>query len=281
MISFLRRYKDPLLLLALLVLSLSLLLSNLRQKPVLNFAERSVIALFAPFQDATGWVAVSVGDFGDNYLFLVDTHRKNTELTKEVQRLTSETNSLREKLKFYQRLEELLAFENPTSYPVEVVRIIARDTTGRSRSVTINKGSDQGLRVNMPIITRAGVVGRIVTVTGKASKALLITDIRFAVDALLQESRERLIVGGANEELLDVNYLAVTARVAKGDTVISSGLGGIFPKGLVIGTIAEVKTKPNQLFLEAKIRPAVQLATLEEALALKTPQRPEAGAKTP
>lgn len=257
-------------LIALIVLTLSILLSNLREKSSLNAIERAAIAVLSPFQDIVGWGAAKASLAQENYLYLVDVKKNNRKLRRSLDRLAFENALLTERLKHFERLESLLSFPKVSMIPFEAARIIGRDTLGRVKLLIINKGSADGLAENMPVITHRGLVGRVVRVSGSASKVLMITDVRSAVDAVVQETRDQLVASGANSPSLEVRYLSVGSDVIEGERVISSGLGGVFPKGLLVGTLSNIKKEGASLFLSARLEPAVDLNGIEEVLVLKS-----------
>ena len=264
-----RKYQNAIILAVLLVLSLSILLTNLRGKTSLNFMERAAISIMAPFQNAVSWSATNIFDTWDRYAYLVNVKEENLRLKRIADKLAFENTMLTERFKFYERLNALLSFPRLESTAYRAGRIIGRDTTGKVRLVTLNRGSNDGLAVNMPVVTNRGLAGRIVRVAGSVSKALLITDVRSAVDAIAQETRNGLVAVGTNSAYLDVHYLAVDAKVKDGDRVISSGLGGVYPKGLLIGVLTDIKKTGDSLFLSARLVPSVDLDRMEEALVLK------------
>lgn len=267
--GFFRRYQNLLILAALIVLTLSILLSNLREKSSLNAIERVSIAVLSPFQDMVGWGAAHAFLAWENYLHLVDVKKENRRLGRSLDRLAFENALLTERLKHFGRLESLLSFPKVSMIPFEAARIIGRDTLGRVKLLIINKGSGDGLKENMPVITHRGLVGRVVRVSGSAAKVLIITDVRSAVDAVVQETRDQLVASGANSPTLEVRYLSVGSDVTEGERVVSSGLGGVFPKGLLVGVLANIKKEGDSLFLSARLEPAVDLNKIEEVLVLK------------
>jgi rod shape-determining protein MreC len=121
----------------------------------------------------------------------------------------------------------------------------------------------------MPVVTHRGLVGRVVRVSYASSKVLLITDIRSAVDCVVQETRDSLVAIGQSSRELEVKYLNVDAKVTKDDRVISSGLGRVFPKGLLIGSLSNIGKVGDSLFLKAKLSPSVDLARIEEVLIIR------------
>ncbi len=267
--GFLRKYQNLLILAVLLALTLSLLLSNLREKSALNAFERIAISVVAPFQDLVGWSAARVSLIWDKYVYLINVKEESRRLKSAVDRLAFENALLTEQIKHYERLESLLSFPKLSLVPFVAARIIGRDTVGRVRLFIINRGSKDGLAENMPVITHRGLVGRVVRVSRSASKVLMITDVRSAVDGIVQETRDSLVAAGANLPALDVRYLAVGSNVKEGDRVISSGLGGVFPKGLLIGTLTDIKIEGESLFLSARLAPGSDLDRIEEVLVFK------------
>ncbi len=268
--DFFRRYLDLIILVFLLFMAFALLLDHLRGKATVSPVERVLISVLAPFQNAAGYSYVRVTDLVDDYLLVVNKSQENKELREETAKLRSKINLLKEELYYYARLRKQFAYKNPFNIPFVPVRVIGRDPVGRAHIITIDKGSNNGLERNMPLVTHNGLVGRIITVAPNASKVLLITDSRSAVDSMLQKSRFRLVAGGVNGQKLETKYLSIDADPVKDETVISSGLGGIFPKGLIVGYITDRNKKPTGLFTSAFIKPGADLEKLEEALVLLT-----------
>lgn len=149
-----------------------------------------------------------------------------------------------------------------------VASVIGRDATQWSKVVTVNKGTQSGLRDHLAVITAAGVIGQVINAGLNTSKVLLIVDGRSAVDALFQNSRVSGVVVGMGEDACQMKFVPNTADVKVGDSVLSSGLGGIFPKGLVIGKVSQVSRKKQGLFQEITLTPSADLSRLEEVLVL-------------
>src|SRR3989442_1297444 len=134
--------------------------------------------------------------------------------------------------------------------------------------VQVDRGSRDGVRRNAPVVTADGVVGRVIEVTLTTSRVLLIVDSRSAVGALVQRSRDLAVVEGRSERVLHLKYLSRTAQVEPGDLVVTSGQGGVFPKGLVVGRITRVVQEEGEYLQEAQVEPAAALDRLEEVLIL-------------
>ncbi|MGK7344726.1 MAG: rod shape-determining protein MreC [Candidatus Nitrospinota bacterium M3_3B_026] len=276
--GFFKKRRDLAILLVLTAASFSLLLVNLREESSLSVLEKVVIAAVAPFQEAVSWTVSRTAAVWEDYVYLVNLRQENKDLKSKVDRLTFENSLLVERLKSYQRLDRLLTFPRLDTAVFEAARVIGRDTTDRMKVIIINKGSNHGIGEDMPVVTSRGLVGRVAGVSWRASKVLLITDVRSAIDAIAQDSREGMVIVGTNSPLLEARYLDVMADVKEGDKVISSGLGGVFPKGMLIGALTDVRRKRGALFLSARVAPFVDLNGLEEVLVIKGMKEPEGGA---
>lgn len=167
------------------------------------------------------------------------------------------------------RLREMLDFKERVSYELLPAEVIARDPSQWFETIIINKGYDNGVQNDMAIVTSEGLVGNVAKVSRNSSQVLLLTDSRRAVSALVQRTREPGTVGiveGYPEEKGSLRMINIPpeASLQTGDTVISAGLGGVFPKGLVIGHIVETGSDQYGLLQQAILRPAVDFNRLEE-----------------
>ncbi|MDH5511094.1 MAG: rod shape-determining protein MreC [Nitrospinota bacterium] len=269
MSGFFTRFKGASLLVALFTLSIFLFYLSARKSDRLTPLQTAVITIMSPFQKSLTWVVDYTSGAWKGYIYLVGVNKENEALKKRINDLEMNNFSLKERLGQYERIERLLGANPKDTGPVEVARVVARDTSGLVRMVTLDKGSDHGLAQNMPVVTHRGLVGRIILTSGGASKVLLITDVRSAVDGLAQKSRDGLVVSGSNSHDLYVRYLRADAKVADGDQVVSSGLGGVYPKGLLIGSLYDIQREKEDLFVTARITPHADLERLEEVLVLK------------
>ena len=236
--------------------------------------EKTAITVLAPFQEFVDYGADKIYTVWGNYVNLIGVKDQNQRLRQRVGILAFENSLLVEQFKHYERLDQILSFPRLDMIPYETAQIIGRDTTGRVRLLFIKKGGEDGLEENMPVITHRGLVGRTIRVAPFASKVLVISDVRSAVDAIIQETRDNLVVAGSNTSTLEVRYLKKAESDVKiGDRVISSGLGGIYPKGLLVGIIKSIDSVGDSLFLSARLEPTADLARIEEVLVLnaKTP----------
>ena len=188
-------------------------------------------------------------------------------LDEENRRLRGELAALTELRQENARLQQLLGFVEETSLPTLAARVIGEDASGWFRTIEIDRGSVDGIRDGLPVVNAAGLVGRVVRTTPHTARVLLITDASSAVAVLVQDQRIRGICRGQGGTLI-LDFALLQDDIQVGDGVITSGLGGVFPKGLVIGYVQAVQREQFGLFQTIEIDPAVDFAHLEEVLVL-------------
>ena len=247
---------------------LFMLLSSSGQRPSWNPVEQIIIEITAPLQNFIKQTVTAAEDFWENYFFLVNLRLENRQLKRKVDALGAENSRYRELLTTHERLKDLLQFKEAINRPVLAAQVIGRDPTGWFKSIVIDKGNRAGLRPSMPVVNASGVVGRIVSISPNYAKVLLIIDQNSAVDCLIQRSRDRGIAKGASTEICKLDYVAKSSDVAVEDLVVTSGLGGVFPKGLPVGRISEISEVSGEFFKDIKLRPAVDFSKLEEVLVI-------------
>lgn len=247
---------------------LLLLSMNSGQKGQWNPLEQIVIEVTVPierlFQRTVAWTE----DFWSNYFFLVNVRRENTALKREVDALKVENSRYREQLFTYDRLKALLQFKQSLNIPAVAAQVIGLDPTGWFKSVIIDKGTSAEISMDMPVVNASGVVGRVVSVSPHYAKILLLIDQNSAVDSLIQRSRDRGMVCGLGRETCSLDYMIKTSDVQEGDKVVTSGLGGVYPKGIPIGQVIHVEDSPGDLFKHITVKPAVDFSRLEEVLVI-------------
>ncbi len=233
-------------------------------------AQAASVAL-RPLQQGMSSLVQPVTGFLDSLQRAGDLSRENEYLRDQVGRLTSEVIRLRETEIENIRLREQLNFVGSQSLgPLLPAAIIARDPSNLIKSVLINRGTDHGVRSGAVVLASGSLVGKVLQAYPGSAKVVLITDPSFSVNALIQRSDSRAtgIATGEGSEGLMLRYLPREEDILKDDVVITSGLGGNFPKGLVIGAVTEVRRSDVELFQEARVRPAASLTRLEELLVL-------------
>ena len=258
-----------------LILSLVLMTINARYDKSNLFFESIVVFLFSPIQNLFTSTTDSISDSIGHYLFMAEVSRENDRLLLEVDRLLKKNNELLERNKLLERRANLTANIDEKERPFVVAKVIGYDATQWSKVIFINRGTDHKIEKNLSVVTDAGVVGHVIHASLKSSKVLLITDSRSAIDSLFQETRKSGITVGTGEDICEMKFVPISAKVSVGDKVISSGLGGVFPKGLMVGTVVDVVKQDHELFQDIKVSTSVDLSNVEEVVVLLAGQ--EAG----
>lgn len=260
--------KKYLVLASIILVSLALITASIKRSPKPFFLETVVVWIVSPFQTFFASMVNSVEDVMDQYIFLANVSKENKELRKEIDVLLGQNNELREKARQLKRVAVLMKYQEKVGQRKTVATIIGRDATQWSKMVFINRGTRHGVHENLPVVTHSGVVGHVIQAARSVSKVLLITDNRSAVDSLFQDSRVTGVVVGTGEDFCTMKYVPVDASMKVGDKILSSGLGGIYPKGLLVGTVTSVSKGREGLFQEVTIKPNVEFSRLEEVLVL-------------
>jgi rod shape-determining protein MreC len=166
------------------------------------------------------------------------------------------------------RLQELLEVKSEVPHQLLSAQVAGLDPSGWSKTIVINRGAKDGVTKGMAVIAPGGIVGHVIKGFDWSAQVLLVIDRSSAVDALVQRTRFRGIIEGETDETCRFKYVVRKADVKIGDTVISSGLDGLFPKGLPVGTVSDIARPTSGLFQEVKVRPFVNFTKLEEVLVI-------------
>ncbi len=263
--ELLSRYRFLLLAIALIVATVILYSYNLRQKNSTTFFERAVLTFAAPFQHSIDQTVDTVKSTWNDYLWLVNTRQRNLALEQENQQLRSQLQQVTEISLQNERLRKLLAFVDDLDLPALPAQVIGEDASNWARTITIDKGARAGLKNGLPVVAAQGVVGRIIKIAPSSSRVLLITDASSAVAALIQRTRTRSVARGRGEDL-SLEYALHNADINVGDLLVTSGMGGVFPKGLPLGKVTAVKTGQFGLFQQVRAMPTVDFSHLEEVM---------------
>ena len=191
--------------------------------------------------------------------------RENEELRRELDRLRREVQESRERLTAAGRLERLLGYRERSGFATAAASVIGRDASGLYRTVLIDRGGGDGVAPGQAVLAPDGVVGRVIRTYPRSALVLLLTDRSSGIAALVQRTRDQGIVQGRGGGACELRYLDRTSEVEVGDHVVTSGLGGGFPKGVWLGRVSGVD-RGGEMFLGVEVRPAVDLARLEEVL---------------
>lgn len=226
--------------------------------------DKLAIAISAPVQGAISWAIDGSWGFAENYLLLLHVKDKNEELSQENRRLLNQIAEFQELSRENERLKKLVDFSQTIPGKKIIARVIAQDVSTEFRVVRVDKGYESGVEKGMGVVTPEGIVGRVLRVSKRYSDILTLLDASSSVDAVVQRSRARGVVEGMSESTLLIKYLRRTDDVVVDDLVVSSGVGGLFPKGLVIGKVTKVEKKSYGITQRIELEPAVDFSKLEE-----------------
>ncbi len=225
---------------------------------------------FSEVQRGTMAVVGGVRDLWSGYIALQGVQGENDVLRQELQALQVRLQQERAEAQRTDNLRQLLELRERANLETTAAEVIAAAASPEFRTVTIDKGTGEGLKADMAVISPAGVVGRIVLPSGRASKVQLLIDRNAAAGALIERTRVQGVIEGIGDGSLSMQYVPATSDVRPGDLVVTSGIDGIYPKGFVIGTIEQVDRGTGGYHL-ITVRPAVDFTRLEEVLVVRTP----------
>lgn len=235
-------------------------------------SETFISQILSPIRVGFNVVAEKISTIPDYFASLTDLQTENDTLTNQIAQLEMTINSMIELSNENERLSDLLDMESTLDgeWDTSVSEVIGRSTNYWYNTITITGGTDKGYEEDMTVINGQGLVGRIDSVSATTSEVILITDYQGAVGAMLQDTRTVGIVEASTEEdgSLQMIHLSYEAEVDVNQIVITSGLGGIYPKGLLIGYITEVSLDPGGLLQTAVVQPFVDFDRLEEVFVL-------------
>jgi len=246
--------------------------TGLKIDPVLPL-EGSLRDVFAPAQKVSMTAARWLGNFFSFPVALINSTWQNKELNQKIDELQGRLQDFEECRLENERLKKLLVFQT-TAHDLKftAAEVISRDPGNWFKTINVDKGSRQGIQVNMTALLPEGLVGRVVKVSNETAEIMLITDPRSAVSSFIQESRSPGILEGTADTLtrLRMVYIPYDAVVSKEQVIITSGLGSLFPKGIPIGKILEAKKDPTGLYYNATVQPFVDFNRIEEVLIIIT-----------
>jgi len=235
---------------------------------------RTGIAIVAPFQEAFSRSVRFVADIWDHYFYLVNTARENDRLKRQLNQALEKNTRYKEIELSNIRLRSLLDFKQSVSRQGISAEVIGKDPSPWFKSVIIDKGRADGVGIGFPVVVPQGIVGQVTEVSTYYAKVLLIIDQNNAVDGLVQRTRARGVIKGASADRCIFKYVLRKHDIRVGDIIISSGLDGVFPKGLRIGRVASVVKRNSGIFQQVSVIPFADFEKLEEVLViLSTPPR--------
>lgn len=260
------------------ILLLALAAVSYSEKSGVNIIGNIISVPAAPLQRAFSFVSEKVGDFFDYFEDVKKTQTENEELLKRISELEQQILDIEKLEKENKMLKDALNFKDQyDEYDFIGSSIIAKDPGNWFEVFTINRGSKDKILPDSPVITAYGLVGRVSKVDLLSSRVVSIIDMDSTISARLSKTRDLIVVRGdvelKSKGLCRADYIPPNADVMPGDTVETSGLGGIYPKGIIIGKIVSVISNEGQYDSYAIIEPVVDFKRLEDVIVLKKKQQ--------
>jgi rod shape-determining protein MreC len=269
------RQRAPLWLVTLLVGNLIIMAVDARDADGSHKVLRVWTQTFAtPLQSASSKASGATSGFFQQIWNFRSTAQENEQLKERLTQLETELNSARQATAENERLKGLLGLSEQTNIKSIPARVIARDPSVWFNTITINRGSSSGVEMNMPVVTAGGIVGRIITVSPWASQVMLITDEKAGAGAVVGQLGQSGALGSVRGRsdlgaaLIEMRYVSGLEKVEVGDTVMTTGQDGIYPPGLNVGRVVDVKSGSATQAHQILIQPGAQLDHLEEVAVL-------------
>ena len=213
-------------------------------------------------------VAAPFQGLGNIFTNLTADQATLSELQAENDQLRARNVELEEDAESAQRLQGLLDLRDANNLQSTAARIISGSTDSWSSTVTIDKGTSSGLTAGMPVTSSSGIVGQIISCSASTSVVRLLTDENSSISAMIQSSRAQGMLDGSATGEVTLTLVRTNQQVSVGDTVVTSGLGGVFPKGLAIGQVTSVENNPGSLYLDIVVELFAKAETTEEVLVI-------------
>jgi rod shape-determining protein MreC len=264
MLAFLRKNQTPLSCCFCLLLSLYILTVAARGQLKNEPLAAVLMWILRPLEIAAQGTANWVTGIRENYLTVSGFKSENEWLRRRIQSLEVERQRLLEAEATNVKLRKMLDFRSQLPSKPVTASIIANSASSWFQGCVLDKGSADGVSKDMAVVTPLGVVGKVVSVTPRSAKVILLTDANSGTDVLIQRTRSRGIVSGSLESGLVLKYMKRSEDIQPGDRLITSGLDGVFPKGLMVGTVIKVNKQHLGLFQFVEVLPAVQSSRAEE-----------------
>lgn len=227
-----------------------------------------VVQVFVPGEKAITSVGTGVRNLWKNYIDLRDVRAQNEDLQAQLDRLRLEQVSLAEDAGQARRLQALLGFKQRFISQTVAAQVIGGSGTDNSRAFQIDKGSHDGIKVDMPVITPKGLVGKINKVFSRSSQVLEINDANSGAGVMLGRSRLRAVMRGTSSGIPEIMHITADEKIEPGETVVSSGGDQIYPPGLPVGTVQSTAPDPDGPFMVVRVKPSANLDKVDEVLVI-------------
>ena len=264
------RQRSGYLLLAVVVGHLILISAQVNSRAGMPLLQMAAFAVYSEVQRVAYAMVGGGVRAWSQYVALRSVRVENEALRQELANLQVRQQQQQAIAARTEELRRLLDLRDALDMQTRAAEVIGGSAVPDFRAVTIDRGSADGLKENMAVISPAGAVGRVVTVGRRAAKVQLLVDRNAAAGARIERTRAEGIVMGTGDDILRMDYVSSTAELAVGDLVVTSGTDGIFPKGFAIGRVESIE-RAGGAYSVIRVRPAVSFSSLEEVLVVTTP----------
>ncbi len=254
--------------------ALWILFGGIKGEGHITYAERVILRVFGPISQVSSFCGDKIRKIIRDYFLFKNIQEENDLLKQKIIHLETELVKAREHELEYERLLRLLRIAKQLKTPTLVARVIGRPIGSWQGLIIIDKGIRENVLPEMPVVYytpegEGALVGQVVATSEHYSKVLLITDPSSAVDVFVQRSRQRGLLRGKEKGLCMLDYIPISADIREKDVIITSGLDGIYPKGILVGEVIKIYPERNKgLFLNIDVIPAASLEDLEEVLVI-------------
>ena len=224
------------------------------------------VSIAQPFLNLQNQLTYFVRSEVESLLAWPGLRKENEALKKEIGELSGKLKELEKNKAENERLKKLLGLKEKGYSHVKAARVIGRDPSHFAQFIVINRGSHDGVRKNAVLIHSDGLVGKVVASGPRSARAILLSDGGSRASAINERTRDVGLIEGTGSLMLKMTYLDRASDIQVGDTISSSGMGGIYPKGIPIGRVEVVGSERDKLNLYALVRPFVSFSKLEEVL---------------
>jgi len=263
-----KKYSTIAVVVILAIISLVIFSFNLKSPEKMSLFRKVVLEAVVPLESAVNSVFGSVTGVWRKYVLLVGAQTENERLKAENASLAREVSDYREMTLACARLRKLMDIKSDLKFPTIAARVVGKNRSSVFKTVLIDKGALDGIQTGFPVMGTGGIVGRVMDTSWNTSKILLLIDYNSNIASLIQRNRCQGILRGYGNSGCELKYIQRSEDVKPGDTVVSSGLAGIFPRGLLVGKVVEVEKGEAGLFQKIAVRPAVDIARMEEVLVI-------------
>lgn len=275
MADFVRRNSLSIVCVFLLLASFQLMSLSVANPKLARSGVKLVDSLLFPMQKAYHEVAESTKYVWNRYISLINVEEQRDTLLSQVNELEARNSRLMEFENENKLLRKILKFTEETEHRGVIASVIGRDPSNWVKTILIDRGSSSGLKEGLPVVDGNALVGKTISVTKDSSRVLLLSDNTSAIDAIVQNSRAWGIAeGNISSQMLSLRYVEKLkeSEVKVGDRVISSGVDGVYPKGILIGVVEKVTQTTTGLFQDIKLKPSVDFSRLESVMVI-VPQK--------